>query len=70
MNQPTIQIDPFMRLPEVQAATGLKTSAIYELIAKDEFPRPLALTKRAVGWRASDIKAWCDSRPTKHAEAA
>lgn len=26
------------------------------------FPKPVRLSKRAVGWRASDISAWLESR--------
>lgn len=53
-----------LRLPAVKAATGLPKSTIYRLISESSFPRPLKLSAKAVGWRASDIRAWLDSRPT------
>jgi hypothetical protein len=31
----------FLRRPQVQAATGLPTSTLYDLIGKGEFPRPV-----------------------------
>ena len=55
-------LDPMMDLPAVEAATTLKKSALYALIAKGEFPRPVRLTGRRVGWRSSSIAAWLRSR--------
>ena len=51
------------RLPEVVAICGISRSTIYEMIRRDEFPRPVQLGARAVGWRHSDIEAWLASRP-------
>ena len=51
------------RLPEVVAICGISRSTIYEMIRRDEFPRPVQLGARAVGWRRSDIEAWLASRP-------
>ncbi len=47
-----------LRRPAVQEATGLSRSAIYEMIAKGTFPKPIKLGPRAVGWTDSDIEAW------------
>ena len=53
-----------LRLPAVQAKTGIKAkSTLYGMIAKGQFPKPRKLTSRAVGWLASDIDAWINSRP-------
>lgn len=51
------------RLPAVVAACGISRSTIYEMIRRGEFPRPIKLGARAVGWRRSDIEAWLASRP-------
>ena len=51
------------RLPAVVAACGISRSTIYEMIRRDEFPAPVKLGVRAVGWRRSDIEAWLASRP-------
>ena len=52
-----------MRLPDVQEHVGLRRSAIYELVKRGDFPRPIKLSKRAVGWRESDVLKWLASRP-------
>jgi prophage regulatory protein len=51
-----------MRRRQVEEVTGLSRSTIYAMITEGLFPRPLKLGKRAVGWRASDIQQWLDSR--------
>ncbi|MDE0653910.1 MAG: AlpA family transcriptional regulator [bacterium] len=51
------------RLPAVVSACGISRSTIYEMIGRGEFPRPVKLGARAVGWRRSDIEAWLTSRP-------
>jgi len=48
--------------PEVVAICGISRSTIYEMIRRDEFPAPVKLGARAVGWRRSDIEAWYASR--------
>jgi prophage regulatory protein len=50
------------RREQVEAHTGLGRSAIYALMARNEFPRPVRLTAKAVGWRRDEIEAWVDSR--------
>jgi prophage regulatory protein len=51
-----------LRLPEVEAVTGLKHSAIYEKIADGTFPPPIALTSAARGWIETEIEDWLDQR--------
>lgn len=51
-----------LRLPQVIELVGLKRSAIYQLIQQGKFPRPVRLSKRAVGWRSDEIEAWIESR--------
>jgi len=47
-----------LRLPAVKARTGLSRSTIYLRISKNEFPAPISLGGRAVGWVESDINNW------------
>ena len=54
-----------LRLPEVKIRTGLSRTGIYSRIAAGEFPRPVALGPRAVGWREADIERWIDRLATK-----
>lgn len=51
-----------LRLPEVLTLTGLKRSAVYESMARGDFPRPIKLTTRAVGWRVEAVAAWIANR--------
>ena len=39
-----------LRRPEVEARTGYPTSTLYTKIQTGEFPRPIKLSARAVGW--------------------
>ncbi|CAE6865510.1 hypothetical protein R69658_07838 [Paraburkholderia aspalathi] len=47
------------------AATGLSKTQCYRLIQRGEFPAPLKIGARAVAWRASEVQAWIDARPSK-----
>ena len=52
-----------LRLQDVIAAIGMKRSWILQKTKEGEFPKPIKLGERAVGWYASDIDAWIKSRP-------
>lgn len=47
-----------LRLPAVKERTGLSRSTIYLRIAKGEFPAPVSLGGRAVGWVEEDVDNW------------
>lgn len=55
-------METLLRLPEVERATGLKRSAIYARITSNEFPKPVRLTARTVGWLESEITDWINQR--------
>lgn len=50
----------FIRLPEVLERTGLSKSWIYRLIGRDEFPSPIKLGGRAIGFIESEVDEWID----------
>jgi prophage regulatory protein len=56
------------RRRQVEQLTGLSRSSIYERLNPRsryydaDFPKPVQLGARAVGWRASEIAAWIESR--------
>ncbi|MCI5149151.1 MAG: AlpA family phage regulatory protein [Candidatus Electrothrix sp. MAN1_4] len=52
-----------LRLGQVEAATGLKKSAIYARIKTGKFPAAVRLGSRSVAWRSDDIQAWIDALP-------
>jgi prophage regulatory protein len=51
-----------LRRAEVEQATGLPRSTIYDAIAKGTFPRPIKLSERSVGWLELEIVAWQKAR--------
>jgi prophage regulatory protein len=51
-----------LRLPEVQARTGLSRSTIYQLVARGLFPKPVHLSERRTGFVADEIEQWILSR--------
>lgn len=51
-----------LRLPEVQAKTGLKHSAIYQRINDGTFPRPVPLGAKARGFVESEVNDWIEQR--------
>ncbi|MFZ5620689.1 MAG: helix-turn-helix transcriptional regulator [Pseudomonadota bacterium] len=54
--------DSILRLPAVKARCGLSRSAIYQRIADGNFPAPVPLGGRAVGWSEQEISEWIESR--------
>ena len=51
-------IKKMYRLPEVMNMTGLSRSSIYLRVSTDEFPKPVKIGRRAVGWPEDSIIAW------------
>ena len=47
-----------LRLPRVQARTGLSRSSIYMRVADRSFPQPVRLGARAIGWIESEVDQW------------
>ena len=58
-----------LRLPEVESRTSLRKSTIYAAIRAGTFPPPVMVGARSVAWRASEVDAWCENRPTKQGAA-
>jgi prophage regulatory protein len=54
-----------LRLPKVTAKTGLAKSTIYKKISIKEFPCPISLGAKAVGWLESDIDNWIEQQIAK-----
>jgi len=57
-----------LRRLEVQRITGLSKATLWRLVKTGDFPRPIKLSERAVGWKASEIDAWIESRPRTTSE--
>ena len=51
-----------LRLPDVLERVGLSRSSLYQLVAAGRFPKPVALSSRAVGWSSTAIADWIQDR--------
>ncbi|WP_415905575.1 helix-turn-helix transcriptional regulator [Neptuniibacter sp. QD48_55] len=51
-----------LRRKQVEELTGLSRSTIYALMAEDDFPKPIQLGPRSVGWLESDLNEWINGR--------
>ena len=51
-------IKKMYRLPDVMNMTGLSRSSIYLRISTNEFPKPVKIGRRAIGWPEDSIIAW------------
>jgi prophage regulatory protein len=60
----------FLRLPELMQTVSLSRSAIYEKVADGQFPKPVRLSGRAVGWLSNEVEDWCTAQVKASREAA
>ncbi|ESZ82050.1 regulatory protein [Pseudomonas aeruginosa DHS29] len=51
-----------IRLKDVIDSTGIARSTIYKLIGEGEFPKPVPLVGRSVGWVESEVHEWIKAR--------
>ena len=58
---PPAQPDKLVRIQTVCELTGLGKTSVYSI---SDFPKRVVLSRRAVGWRMSEISAWIESRST------
>ena len=59
-----------LRLPIVKARTGLSRSTIYQRVADGNFPKPVNLGARAVGWLEAEIDAWLSAQVERSRKSA
>lgn len=58
--------DRLLRLHEVENLTGLRKSAIYDLIQHGAFPRSTNIGIRAARWSEVAIQIWISSQVERH----
>jgi prophage regulatory protein len=58
--------DGIFRRSEVDELTGLSDNTRRRMIERGDFPAPIQIAPRVIGWRRSDIRAWLESRPIAH----
>lgn len=51
-----------LRLPDVKRKTGQSRSSIYDKVQRREFPAPVKIGERAVGWVEAEVEAWVKMR--------
>lgn len=51
-----------LRRPDVEQRTGLKRAAIYAKMREGNFPKPIKLGERAVGWIEHEVEEWIAAR--------
>lgn len=54
--------EKIVRLPEAKRQVGLSRSQIYLLVRRGEFPAPVRLGPRAVGWLQSELDIWIQEK--------
>jgi prophage regulatory protein len=57
-----------LRLPDVMDRVGLGSSFIYLLIQRGEFPKPVKIGVRAVGWIEPEVDVWIEERLAQRGE--
>lgn len=58
-------MERLLRRRAVETMVGLKKTALYEMMKRGEFPRPVrlgGLGARPVGWLESEVQAWISAR--------
>lgn len=53
----------FLKRAEVSQMTGLASATLYQMMQRNEFPRPIKLGKKAVRWRLSELNEYFASCP-------
>jgi prophage regulatory protein len=54
------KLERILRQPRVIEITGLPKSTLWKEIKDGNFPQPIRLTKRSIGWFESDIKSYLE----------
>jgi prophage regulatory protein len=51
-----------LRRPELCRLVGLGYTTIHRMIRAGDFPSPIPLGPKAVGWRSDEVQEWIDAR--------
>lgn len=70
MSEQLNQALAILRRKQVEQRTGLRRSTIYDAMRRNEFPAPIRLGARSVGWLSSEIEAWISARIAESRQAA
>jgi prophage regulatory protein len=62
-------MERILRIGEVREITGLARTTIWRLERERQFPARLQLASRSVGWLASEVMAWLETRTRANPES-
>ena len=52
-----------LRMPQVLEQVNLSRATVYKMIGRSEFPKPIKIGQRSVGWLTQEVNSWLESRP-------
>ena len=52
----------FYRVNDLVPLTGLSRSTIYRLVDKGDFPKPIKLSPRIIGWEEEAVLRWKEDK--------
>jgi len=52
----------FYRVNDLVPLTGLSRSTIYRLVDKGDFPKPIKLSARIIGWEEEAVLRWKEDK--------
>ena len=52
-----------IRLRQVLEQVSLSRATVYKMIRRSEFPKPVQIGQRSVGWLTEEVNTWLESRP-------
>lgn len=53
--------DKLLSFPQVKELTGLSRTTIWRYEQSNNFPQHIALSKRCIRWRESEVLAWMEN---------
>lgn len=56
------KIEQMVRWKELCSKLNLSKNTIRKLIAENKFPRSIHLSKRAIGWKVSEVNMYLDGK--------
>ena len=51
-----------LRLPDVMRRTGKRRTSLLQAIQRGQFPRPIRIGARAIGFVEAEVEDWIDTR--------
>ncbi len=61
-NYQRVQGMHILRFPQVSELTGLPRSTLYFYMKNNQFPKPVKLGVRSVGWIKEEVVEWLNQR--------